>query len=374
MNYGFEVNNPRGKWTVTLGGPIPTDEQGWQRVRRSEAIVRDALERLLSEPIEVTLARWTRLDEKAEQITFLDLLDESVQKTKAETPDSEYLPMIYDLASEYSLWVIAKYVGFPNEFLESLATGPTDKPKACSVKLVTELDQTMYDLLVRSIESEQSQSMAFGSLVQEVFKGYLSHRGWLYRAERAFAEYLNELKTQAVVTTSPTLMAPTFRDLERIKLGLREALIVCSPMLFPGKESVWRHIRSRISSDDAYLLLTKAAIWSLSCSLSEDLIKLCNRFSSGEREDEYYSYGRGDFTRKLDNRIAKEMVFTQTVKKDEDRLIYALRRGGYRYPEIVGYASLVAGKSLADDNVRQRYSRMARKLKKEWAKLSQSRD
>ena len=58
MNFDFEINNPKaGKWSVTLVGPTPTDNEGIQRVKRSQDLVRYALEQLASEPNEVTLAR-----------------------------------------------------------------------------------------------------------------------------------------------------------------------------------------------------------------------------------------------------------------------------------------------------------------------------
>lgn len=363
MTYSFEINNPDCKWAVTLLGPIPTDEQGWQRVRRSEVKLRDVLEKLTSEPREVAAARMKKLTEKVEQITFLDLLDESVKKTEAVTSDSQFLEIIYDLASEYSPWVVAKYVGLPDDFVESLSP---------SNELLAEIDQMTYGMLARSIEPEYAQSKAFGSLIQEIFKGRSNHQGWLHQAEKLFAAYLEELKAKTSVEVDPTLIAPVFGDIKKIKVGFKEAVIVFSPMLFTDKANAWNRIRSKICSNDDYLRLIKVAIWGLSGSLTDDLFKLCDRFSNSARNDEYYSY-RGNFTGRLENRIAKEQVFFETVNKSEDRLIYALRRGGYKTKEIRDYIIALTGKQATNDIIRQRYKRTKDKLQKKWSdEVSQS--
>ena len=272
--------------------------------------------------------------------------------------------MIYDLASEYSPWVIAKYIGLPYAFVESLT--------ASSQGILAEIEATEYGILTSSIELKHSHSMAYGHLVQAVFEGYLGHEGWLRKAEKLFNSYLNEFIGIEVVTCSSNLIGITFRNLERVKLSLRDALLVYSyPVFPPEKEKAWKHIRAEIDSDGRHYRLIEASIYSLSCDLSEDLTKLCHRFSAAEQDDEYYSLGRvrGDFTKKLDTRIAKEVVFNDTVRKDVDRLIYALKRGGYRHPEIIEPIAAVSGKRETIENIRQRYSRTTRRLRENWSRV-----
>ena len=367
MSYGFEINNPRGKWIVTLGGPIPTDEEGWQRVRRSEVLVRDALERLISEPPGVTAARIKKLEEKAEQITFLDLLDESVKRTKAETSDAAYLDMLFDMAGEYSPQAVAKYVGLPDDFLESLATGPAGKPEAWSHTIMAEIEATMYRILTWLVEDETSHSSSYRRLVQAIFEGYLGHKGWLQEAERAFASYLDQFKTWAVVNYPQSILAIIYRDLQSVKLSLTDGLIIFGDSVPPRSRNEWRQVRSIINSDEQYYRLIEAAVESLSCDLTEDLEKIAARFYEREREDEYYSYGKGkkDFTVKLGNRIDKDIVVERSIRKSEDKLIYALKRGGYRTPEIRNPVEALIGRSIKNPAIRKRFERVTRRINEE---------
>lgn len=367
MNYGFEVNNPRGKWTVTLGGPIPTDEQGWQRVRRSEVLLRDALEKLISESPEVTAARIKRLEEKDEQITFLDLLDESVKKTKAETSDTAYLDLLYDMAGEYSPWAVAKYVGLPHDFVKSLTSGPADEPKAWFQRIEADIEATMYRILTRLVGDETSRSPSYRRLVQAIFGGYLGRKGWLQEAERAFASYLDQLKPWMVVSYPQSILAVIYRDLEGVKLTLMDALIIFGDSVPPYSRNEWRQVRSMVNSDEQYYRLIEATVASLSCDLTEDLEKIATRFYERERDDEYYSYGkgRGDFTVKLGNRIDKDIVVERSIRKSEDKLIYALKRGGYKTPEFKNCVEALIGKSIENAAIRKRFERVTRRINEE---------
>lgn len=374
MNYGFEVNNSSGKWTVTLASPIPADEQGWKRVRRSEALVRDALEKLLSEPPEVARRRMKRLEEEAEQITFLDLLDdESVKNTKAETRDRDFLEMIYDLASEYATPVIAKYIGLPEGFIQSLAGDSSDKLEASPNKVMVEIDATSYRILASGIRFERSNSVGFMPLIEAVYHGYLGDKMWLLDAEKAFKLCLDELEGCEAVIYSPNLAAITFRNMERIKLSLKDAVIVYShrPYL-PSEENKWKRLRAEIQSPEGHHRLIEVAIWILYHDLFEDLSKIAGRFSKSEEDDEYYRLGKGNLAKRLEDRIAREIVFNKTVGKSEDRLIYLLRRAGYSTPEIKNSVSGVAGRPLTRENIRQRYKRTSDKVSEKLSKeLSQ---
>ena len=142
-------------------------------------------------------------------------------------------------------------------------------------------------------------------------------------------------------------------------------MIVFSPMLLTDKENAWNRIRSKIGSNDAYLRLIEAAIWSLSSSLTGDLITLCDKFSHSARNEEYSSY-RSNFTKRLENRIDKEQVFFETVNKNEDRFIYSLKRGGYKTKEIRDYIVGLTVKQPTESNIRQKYKRTKDKLQEKW--------
>lgn len=368
MRLSSESKDLRDKYNLTLVGPIPTDEQGWQRVKRHEAIARDAMERLLSEPREVTLKRWRRLREKDEQITFLDLLDKNLKKIKAKTPDAEFLRMLCNIASIHSPLAVAKYIGLPDSFIESLASAPVDELTASLYNYGAGKYISGCSRLKKSIDIERSYSMAYTPLVEAIFEGYLGHYGWLQQAEIAFNSYLHENMDSVVLDCSPDLLAVTFRDLEReIKIDLRDVILIyCSHLASIWIESDWNNIKARINSSEAYYRLIEVAIWYLGCELTEDLTKLCDRFSKSEQEDQYYYYGRGNFTRKIEKKFTEEITFNETVLRDEDRLIYLLKRGGYRHPEIRDHVSNVANKRLTEQNIRQRYSRINRRLQEKW--------
>lgn len=344
-------------WTLTLIDPIPQDDEGWRRVKLSEAMVRYALERLTHEPKEVTLARWAKYEREREETTFLDLIDDDLSSYKAKQTDRTYLELLYSCAADEPTQALAKYLGLPSGVVESL-------PRSW----LEDFDDLAYEGLVRGVRYETSDSASYRHVVEVILEGALGDKDWLKRAERPFRRYLDEQKTWAVVDLPGSLVAPVFRGLEQVRPSLADMLIPFGSEGPPlRKEREWSLIRAETNTPERYRRLIEAAVLGLGRSLWEDFRKIARQFAKRERDDEYQSYGRGrgDFAAKLSSRIDKDRLFHRSVKKDEDRLNYALRRGGYRTPDIREAVAAVEGKALRDAAMRKRYERTRRMLEEE---------
>lgn len=263
------------------------------------------------------------------------------------------LDMLYDMVASYPLRAVARYVGLDSEFIQSLTQ--------------TQHDQQMYQNLTELVELTASQSPNYNLLVQAILGAYLGVEGWQSKLEAVFEAYLNELRAWVTVDTPQSLMAIIFRDLEEVRLSFKDALILESRGgILPSTEEEVNRLLEKVDSPERYRRLLEVAVLSLTIDLVDDLNTIVTKLSTKERDAEYYSYsrGRGDSLARLGERIDRDRAFEETVTSPADRLIYTLKRGGWRTPELRQPIRAVGTKPLTNEAIRKRFERINRRLSK----------
>jgi hypothetical protein len=284
---------------------------------------------------------------------WLYALEYTIMAVRGQQVERADLDMLYDMVASYPLRAVARYVGLDSEFIQSLTQ--------------TQHDQQMYQNLTELVELTASQSPNYNLLVQAILGAYLGVEGWQSKLEAVFEAYLNELRAWVTVDTPQSLMAIIFRDLEEVRLSFKDALILESRGgILPSTEEEVNRLLEKVDSPERYRRLLEVAVLSLTIDLVDDLNTIVTKLSTKERDAEYYSYsrGRGDSLARLGERIDRDRAFEETVTSPADRLIYTLKRGGWRTPELRQPIRAVGTKPLTNEAIRKRFERINRRLSK----------
>jgi hypothetical protein len=273
---------------------------------------------------------------------------------KGQQVERAHLDMLYDIVADFPLRAVARYIGLPDEIMESLPQ--------------TQRDEEMYHELIKWVKVMVDYSPTSNYLTQAIFDAYLDIEGWQGKLERTWGSYLNELRGFAVVYVAPSLQAHIYRDLELIGLSFKDALILESRggILPPWEKGVTR-ILEGCNSPQSYRRFLEVAILALTNDLLDDFSTIVHQLSDKEREAEYYSIGKrgSDFVVKLSQRIDRDRDIESKVNQPMDRLIYTLKRGGYRVLESREAVRGAGGAGLSDEAIQKRFERIREKVEKE---------
>jgi hypothetical protein len=263
------------------------------------------------------------------------------------------LDMLYNMVADFPLRPVARYIGLPDELVQSLTP--------------TEDDEKIDSALSEWVETIASFHGTFNELVQSVEAAYLNIEGWQEGLSTVWACYSRELYGFAIADISSDLQAGVYRDLERTRLDFKSALTLESRGgILPSTETEVDRLLAGINSHDRSVRFLEVAILALTSDLLEDLDVMIHQFSRNERNDQYYSAakGKGDFTLTLGERIDKSRVLDQASISKVNRMLYRMKCGGYKALELQAPVRGASGRPISTAAIQERYQRMRNRIDK----------